>query len=191
MKTKPFNLEESKAGAKVVTRDGREVEILSYNCKIRESQPILAQIKCSKGAYELEYYYDNGCAVGDKNKNLFLVSEEEEKSTEFEKELAEAYEWAKTTEREDFVNEFAPKLLDLARKELQPEFDKQMDKMLAETDKVVYQKGQQDALKDLPKWKKVDSNPAKFQYNLQGKRLYKDGEYYIDLIDLEKLPKEE
>ena len=51
--------------------------------------------------------------------------------------------------------------------------------------------GREDALKDLPKWKKVDTNPAKFQYNLQGKQLYKDGEYYIDLIDLETLPKEE
>lgn len=86
---------------------------------------------------------------------------------------------------------YSKQLLDLARKELQPEFDKEMDKTLAETDKIVYQKGKQDALKDMPKWKKVDSNPAKFQYNLQGTRLYKDGEYYIELSDLEALPKEE
>jgi len=43
----------------------------------------------------------------------------EPKLTEFDKEVAEAYEWAKTTEREDFVNEFAPKFLDLARKEIE------------------------------------------------------------------------
>jgi len=47
------------------------------------------------------------------------LKEIEPKLTEFEKEVAEAYEWAKTTEREDFVNEFAPKFLDLARKEIE------------------------------------------------------------------------
>lgn len=39
-----------------------------------------------------------------------------------------------------------------------------------------YEIGKQDALKSFPKWKKVDSNPAKFQYNLQGTRLYLLGE---------------
>ena len=44
-------------------------------------------------------------------------------------------------ELKPIVKEIAEEPLDLARKELQPEFDRKMDKMLAETDKVVYQKG--------------------------------------------------
>lgn len=117
-----------------------------------------------------------------------------------------------------YLEAASKKLLDLARKELEKdiehsavEFAKSyMEDVNPSFEKVkeseelwkwkmsclkgvnkAYAKGEQDALKSLPKWKKVDSNPAKFQYNLQGTRLYKDGEYYIELSDLETLPKEE
>lgn len=47
MKTKPFNIEEAKAGAKVVTRDGRNVRIIAYDRKDRGKniQPIIALIE--------------------------------------------------------------------------------------------------------------------------------------------------
>lgn len=117
-----------------------------------------------------------------------------------------------------YLKAASKKLLDLARKELEKdiehsavEFAKSyMEDVNPSFEKVkeseelwkwkmsclkgvnkAYTNGKQDALKDIPKWKKVDSNPAKFQYNLQGTRLYKDGEYYIELSDLETLPKEE
>jgi hypothetical protein len=110
------------------------------------------------------------------------LKEIEPKLTEFEKEVAEAYEWAKTTEREDFTNEFAPKLLDLARKEIEDdiehsavEFAKSyMEDVNPSFEKVLeseelwkwkmsclrgmnkaYTQGKQDVLKDLPEWKKA------------------------------------
>ena len=72
---------------------------------------------------------------------------EEEELTEFEQEYkklyTEGYDDGQAGSKplsDKVLKECAKELLDLARKELQPEFDKEMDKMLAETDKVVYQK---------------------------------------------------
>ena len=66
--------------------------------------------------------------------------------------------------------------------------------MLAETDKVVYQKGQQDALKSLPKW-----IPNKFEKRnwetckayLNTPRYLVHDDWMISVEELEKLPKEE
>ena len=84
-------------------------------------------------------------------------------------------------------------------RELQPDFDEEMERMLAETDKVVYQKGQQDALKDLPKWKKADTTMSckgliclshgDMRFPHYANEILK-GEYYLEFDDLEKLPKE-
>lgn len=148
-----------------------------------------------------EYFIPEGCKARiEGNKVIIERIQREEELTEFEKEVAEAYEWAKTTEREDFVNEFAPKLLDLARKELQPEFDKELDKAYKTADDVQYQNGKQDALKDLPRWKKTTENKEFDKHILLFEdyedrvvlttELYTD-EYYIELDDLKKLPKEE
>lgn len=52
-----------------------------------------------------------------------LIKKKLSRLTEFEEELAEAYEWANGTSREDFVKEFAPKLLALAKKELGEVYD--------------------------------------------------------------------
>lgn len=174
---------------KIVTRSGVEAEI------IHDKYPLVAIIN------GVAYNFDNdGKFQSNRAKHpydLFFVDEE---LTEFEKELqtiiSEASHWTSDDGSISTYCQFGDKeikkisvqLLDLARKELQPEFDKEMDKMLAETDKVVYQKGREDALKDLPKWKKDYFH--NITWVVDG-TLYYNG-YYIDIKELiEKLPKEE
>lgn len=231
---------------KVVTRDGREVRILCIDCGVRESQPILVEIICSRNAKVLEYYNIDG-TTQDKNLNLFFADEEketieipfgakdsefikdeyfipegckariegnkviiervqkEEKLTEFEKEVKDLMNsCCNEIEEADITNELvkeaALNLLDLARKKLQPEFDKELDKAYKTADDVQYQHGKQDALKDLPRWKKTTENKEFDKHILLFEdyedrvvlttELYTD-EYYIELDDLKKLPKEE
>lgn len=61
MKTnlKPFDLAAAKAGAKVVTRDGRSVRIISYD--MRSCFPIVALIECGDHE-EIETCKNNGRA---------------------------------------------------------------------------------------------------------------------------------
>lgn len=115
----------------------------------------------------------------------------EEGLTEFEKELNRiviAFSDAHVYMDKNEIHHYSKGLLDLAREELQPEFDKEMDKMLAETDKVVYQKGHEDALKSLPKWKKVIRPEQK--HLIYGFLSWDN--YYLSIQELkDKLPKEE
>lgn len=183
---------------KVVTRDGKEVALFG-SASGNEQYPVKGMVErnptiCTWTKTGISY-----CNGNPHSDDLFFADEKEE-LTEFEKEVAEAYEWAKTNEREEFVNEFAPKLFDLARKELQPEFDKELDKAYKTADDVQYQHGKQDALKDLPRWKKTTENKEFDKHILLFEdyedrvvlttELYTD-EYYIELDDLKKLPKEE
>lgn len=142
------------------------------------------------------------------NKVIIEKIQEEEELTEFEQKLVEILksEGAPIGDIEKFTDKdkkvfhcYSKQLLDLARKELHPEFDKEMDKMLAETDKVVYQKGHEDALKSLPKFKKATQYKSFDRHILLFEdeerivlttEIYKD-EYYIELDDLKTLPKEE
>lgn len=74
MNTKPFNIEEAKAGAKVVTRSGHNVRILCFDN--RGNMPIVALI-----AFEtldaVALYYQDGKHEMHREYDLFLVSEEE------------------------------------------------------------------------------------------------------------------
>lgn len=119
--------------------------------------------------------------------------------TEFEKKLkflCSAFQYVDSSSADvinGVIQDYAKDLLDLAMKELQPEFDKEMDKMLAETDKVVYQKGHKDALKSLPKWKKstLPIPDEEYPTGFNGKYFCYKG-YCIDYKKLfEILPKEE
>lgn len=123
--------------------------------------------------------------------------------TEFEKKLkflCSAFQHVDSS-YDDVINgviqDYAKDLLDLSRKELQPEFDKEMDKMLAETDKVIYQKGQQDALKSLPKLEKTKglyypTIPIMYTHTPSMKSYVEYHGYKLCINDVfEKLPKEE
>lgn len=118
---------------------------------------------------------------------LFIVTPEEE-MTDFEKKLWEVLksEGSPIGPIEKFTNadkevfrSYAAKLLSLAREQLQPEIDAEIEKAYKNADKVMYQKGKEDgiaearndisarvlalkqakdraeeALKDLPRWKR-------------------------------------
>ena len=200
---------------KVVTRDGREVEIVKYDIKGTHF-PVLYVISNEDGSQEPCCCSKSGMCQFDNNQSTTDIFFADEELTEFEKELqtiiSEASHWTSDDGSISTYCQFGDKeikkisvqILDLARKELQPEFDKEMDKMLAETDKVVYQKGREDALKDLPKWKKM---PSGTQGNGNFNPIYlvrvSNGHYfttpclswdedsmYLELDELENLPKE-
>ena len=150
-----------------------------------------------------EYCIPEGCEARiEGNKVIIEKVQKEEEWTEFEKAIYIDICTIVTAcngnvygdkELKPIVKGISKDLLDLARKKLQPEFDKEMDKMLAETDKVVYQKGQQDALKDLPKWKKstLPIPDEEYPTGFNGKYFCYKG-YCVDYEKLfETLPKEE
>lgn len=59
-KFKPFDLEAAKAGAPVMTRDGRPVRILAFDVK-SEEYPVVAVVPTHDGKYEsVEVYTKNG-----------------------------------------------------------------------------------------------------------------------------------
>ena len=57
---KPFDLEKAKAGAKVMTRGGRIVEILKFDRK-DDYYPIVALVTNSKGKEDILTYTECGC----------------------------------------------------------------------------------------------------------------------------------
>ena len=152
--------------------------------------------------------------------DLFFADEEELTEFEKElNRIVTAFSATHAYMDETEIHHYSKGLLDLAKKELERDsgpkcistdieqdmFDNMtnLQKCFVKMFKYADYHGMVNAIKQFsglaealikkyfPKWKKVDSNPPKVQYNLQGKRLYKDGEYYIELSDLETLPKEE
>ena len=126
---------------------------------------------------------------------------EEEELTEFEKTMIQfshernsLIQFEHTTEEiNTHLYLYSKKLLNLARKELEPELDKKL--------KESYNQGgldtQEEITKCLPKWKKIPHGISRKELlDMMHKGIvtvfngYKDY-YYFDKTDLEKLPKEE
>ena len=121
MKTKKFDIEKAKAGAKVVTRDGRPARIICFDRQGELS--IVALIAFDKYERVGSYYYNGKFDKEvDSDIDLLLVSEEKEELTGFgyalydvlcevehDDEKSNAYELAK---------EYSQELLELARKEI-------------------------------------------------------------------------
>ena len=137
--------------------------------------------------------------------DLFIVTPEPELS-EFEKNLSDIFGYAISMSVSDpkkptdeFVREYAPELLAIARKQLQPEIDAEIEKAYKTADEVQYRKGREEALKDLPRWKKIRENGRNYsdspQFVINGRYLEMNDTlndvYEIALSDLAKLPKED
>jgi hypothetical protein len=73
MKTKPFNLEEALNGAKVVTRDGREVKELT-KFESFEDYPLVGVLDNELKSWNEQGKHTNFC-VGDSSLDLFLAVE--------------------------------------------------------------------------------------------------------------------
>lgn len=188
---------------KVMTRTGESVEIVLTDWG--DPFPILGRI--GNSGDPIIWLSDGRSDMDAKlhDNDLFFADEEEE-LTEFEKAISEFIQ--KLTFNGNIlpskdIKGYAKSLLDLARKELQPDIDKELDEAYKTRDEVVYlegyDRGKQDALKDLPKWKKATKNKEFDKHVLLFQdeesvvlttELYK-GEYYIEEDDLKTLPKED
>lgn len=75
---KPFDLEEAKAGKPVCTRDGRKVEIISFEHPIK-GYPILAKVFFGKDDYEEFTFTESGTffvAGKESEADLMMVEDE-------------------------------------------------------------------------------------------------------------------
>lgn len=127
---KQFNLNEyfKDIDQNVVTRDGKQVRIICTDAPVK-NYPVTGYVlgidEKWHGPYSWSKDGDREIASPVPSANDLFFPDKEKNMTEFEKELAESYEWSKGMERNDFVEEFTPKLLNLAREQLKTEF---MDK---------------------------------------------------------------
>ena len=183
---------------KVETEDGNPVVVMDWDWNHYGKHSIAVKVTCEEK--NLGYLYsDNGDPVTLFAPDLFIVTPEPELS-EFEKKLSDVFGYAISMSVSDpkkptdeFVREYAPELLALARKQLQPEIDAEIEKAYKTADEVQYRKGREEALKDLPRWEKC---PLYFEHGDIGKT-NKDEDilsyqgYSILLSDLAKLPKED
>ena len=203
---------------KVETRDGRDARIICWDSKAKDARfdtrPIIALvttpipeleslIQCGENGILYKYAQDR--------RDLFIVTPEEE-LTEFEKKLREVLksEGSPIGPIEKFTNadkevfhSYAAELLSLARKQLQPEIDAEIEKAYKTADEVQYRKGREDALKNFPRWKKAKEymklGPNDFVFTLDsdGKcspywdTEVEEGQFYITESDIENLPKED
>lgn len=188
--------------SKVKTRRGNPVRIICTDRKHGEDDlPIVFLEESNGGEFLLSCRADGTCDNYDTPYDLFFADEE---LTEFEKEFEMMMvSFSNGNLGSDVIKEmpkqklhnYACRLLDLARKELIEELSD--DNFAID---FALNKGKQDALKDLPKWKKAtehlrgegfihyDKHNMTPQYadtNVEG------GEYYLNIDDLKTLPKEE
>ena len=198
-----FNLETwlQDKSRKVMTREGKHVEIIHTNSPVPH-HPIVGFIDKSIYTWTIDGKLIYSKEEPDKN-DLFFADEEAE-LTEFEKAVRNIL--ARYISNIDCfpetIKDEAKSLLDLARKELQPEIDKEIDKAYKKIDTIVYdsgyKQGQYEIMEDLPKWKKakkdeeLDCHVAIQQDDrvVLSDFVQKD-EYYITLDVLKKLQKEE
>lgn len=126
---------------KVVTRDGREVEIVKYDMK-GTNFPILYVISNEDGSQEPCYCSKSGMCQFDNiqsSTDLFFADDENTELTEFEKVLKEVIE---DVQNGDYIEEesfdfWKDRLLDLARKELEKEnpYNERQNQKWSEEDK--------------------------------------------------------
>lgn len=190
---------------KVVTGDGRPVRIISWDKKVSDGRyEIVALVYIPEEDIEkVQLYCTDGTLVAtylNEKLKLVVVTPEPE-LTPLEDLLStylkgdfEYFSTKKWDEKKwnEIMRIQAAELLSLARKQLQPEIDAEIEKAYKTADEVQYRKGREEALKDLPRWKKCDPNTI---YNTKcnlivngiGRYIILDG-YMIDVDRLEKLP---
>ena len=183
----------------VVTRNDKPVEILCWEKK--GTRPIVGVIDLGSKEIVKSYiksgrFYETD---GESSLDLFLLIDEP--LSEFEQAIERLTNFSYCAVYEE-IKQIAKELLDLARKELLPEYEKQLIEVCHSQDEVQYhngyEKGKREVLDSLPKWKFWHSyanisSPSTFTEEGHDKisRLYYKG-YYIDIKELfDKLPKED
>lgn len=188
---------------KVVTGDDRPVRIISWDKKgFGGRTEIVGLVPTPQGDTEtVQLYCPDGTLIASSSEKfkLYIVTPEPELS-EFEKALLNEFEniWEGPVPKER-AKQSATKLLNLARKEIESEIKEQVVhdywRHTADLQIQAKKEGYNEALKELPRWKKCDPNTI---YNTKcnliingiGRYIILDG-YMIDVDRLEKLPKED
>lgn len=106
-KLKPFDLEKAKAGARVVTRDGRNVRIICWD-RVHTDYPVVALVERKDETKEdtETYTLDGACVEGEKNSiDLFMAPAIVEKWVNVYK-MYDGYYYGRfyDSEQEAFVN---------------------------------------------------------------------------------------
>lgn len=157
----PFTLEAwlKDKSQKVETRDGRPARIICTDAKADDDACIIALIP-GYGGEEAYQFFPDGRSFSSKSSDedcadLFLVTPEPE-LTEFEKALESFYNhhlqvctYDNQGTVEDSLHDGASKLIAIARKQLQPEIDAEIEKAYKTADEVQYKKGREDLLQEL------------------------------------------
>jgi len=207
MKKIPFDIKyrpEIESGKyKVMTAEGLNVRIICWDRNTTYWK--IVGLVTSQAGNEVVFTYDengkesDGCLHGYRNDLLILTDEPE--LTDFEKELIKIMvengspigeDISKYTDEDiEYMHSYSKRLLRLARQELQPEIDAEINQAYKNSDEVQFRKGREDVLKDLPVWI-PDQNYPQYPWDaLEHGVLYHEG-HRITLDDLwNKLPKEE
>ena len=192
---------------KVETRNGCTARIICWDRK-DNNYPIVALFEEEKSGKEcLLSYTQNGQHVkGISNVSDLVIVTPEPELTEFEKALADTIGYAISQsvvepdyETYKFVKDWSERLFSLGRKEIIKQGNivipvDDFNKRLC----VAMEHARKEALKDLPRWKKISENGRNYsgspQIIINGRYLEMtsifNDVYEIALSDLEKLPKE-
>lgn len=174
---------------KVETRDGRTARIICWDSKAKDARfdtrQIIALVTTpTPGLESLIQCGENGILYKDAKdrRDLFLVTPEPELSEwqRFISACLQKYGLLDCGAADRIAKESAAELLAIARKQLQPEIDAEIEKAYKTADEVMYRKGKEDGivearnditariialkqakdraeevLKDLPRWKTI------------------------------------
>lgn len=188
---------------KVETRDGLPARVVCWDANSYTPIVFLATEHDGLDDIYKEYTYscnNFGRAFSiESPRDLFIVTPEEE-LTEFEKEVSDMVEYCKEHGEYvafDYAKRHAKTLLALAKKQLQPEIDAEIEKAYKTQDDVVFHKGWEqgrtDALKNLPRWKQIkncDTTVRKphIGTNMIGEKMLYIGNNCISISKIMKLP---
>lgn len=197
----------------VVTQKGLKVRIICWDRNTTYWK--LVGLLTSQAGNEVVFTYDEngkeseGCLHAYEN-DLYILTDEPE-LTEFEEELIKILkeegspigaDTSKYTEGDiAAMHSYSERLLALARKQLQPEIDAEIDKAYKNSDEVQYRRGKEDAMEDMPHWRRMYAGAGG---SGDGRKLYliKDvvdtyrlspviacDDDYLVLSELDKLPR--
>ena len=198
---------------KVVTKDNKNVRIISWDMHTGSGDKIVALVTGQGGEFEKNrtYYLDGRCCSSQHDSTSLFILTDGPELTEFEEELVKimneegspigAYTSKYTEGDIAAIHSYSERLLALAHKQLQPEIDAEIDKAYKNSDAVQYRRGKEDALKDMPHWKHMyagagGSGDGRNTYLIRdGIGSYRlspviaGGDDYLVLSELDKLPK--
>lgn len=139
---------------KVETATGKQVRIICWDKKSDMNKKKIVALLDDGNFEHVEYYTEQGTVYekAPTGGDLFLITPEPEPS-EFEQEICTISNLCLNLEMVDEIKRAAAELLAIARKELEPEFEAEIEKAYKNADEVMYRKGKEDALKDLPRWR--------------------------------------